>query len=114
MCQGRRSTKWSTAHKNSAQCIYTRLKAPWKALRGPLREGEEEEMSGGSGDRWLIPTIFGLAGAVVGLRQVALHTAAGVRALCVGTGLAAGPVHTALVKIWPQHTVDVTHGTITG
>lgn len=78
MCKGRRSTKWSTAHKNSAQYIYTRSKAPWKALRGPLRRKIR-------GEWWLIPTIFGLAGAVVGLGQVALHTAAGVGALCVGT-----------------------------
>lgn len=44
-------------------------------------------------------TILGLAGAVVWLRQVALHTGAAVGAFSVCTGLTAGPVHSALIKI---------------
>ena len=44
-------------------------------------------------------TVLGLAGAVVGLGEVALHAGAGVRPVGVGTGLAAGPVHTALIEV---------------
>lgn len=44
-------------------------------------------------------TIFGFAGAVVGLKQVALHAAAGVGAVCISAGLTARPVHCTLVKI---------------
>lgn len=44
-------------------------------------------------------TVLGLAGAIVWLRQVSFHAGAGVAAVGVGTGLAAGPVHTALIKI---------------
>lgn len=45
------------------------------------------------------PTILGLARAVVWLRQVALHTAAGVGAICVCACLTASPVHCTLVKV---------------
>ena len=44
-------------------------------------------------------TVLGLAGAVVGLQQVALHTGADVGALGVGARLAAGAVHHALVEV---------------
>ena len=44
-------------------------------------------------------TVLGLAGPVVGLQQVALHTAAEVGALGVGACLAAGSVHHALVEV---------------
>lgn len=47
----------------------------------------------------LVLTILGLAGAVVWLRQVALHAGTGVGAFRIGTGLTAGPVHSALIKI---------------
>ena len=47
----------------------------------------------------LVLTILGLAGAVVWLRQVALHAGAGVGAFSVGTGLTACPVYSALIKI---------------
>lgn len=44
-------------------------------------------------------TVLGLAGAVVRLRQISFHAGAGVAAVGVGAGLAAGPVHTALIKV---------------
>lgn len=47
-------------------------------------------------------TIFGFAGAVVWLQQIALHTAAGVGALSVCARLAARPIHTALIKIYKR------------
>lgn len=47
-------------------------------------------------------TIFGFAWAVVWLQQVALHTAAGVGALSVYARLTAGPVYTALIKIYQK------------
>lgn len=54
-----------------------------------------------AGIRWRLQvrTILGLAGAIVRLRQISFHTGAGVAAISVGTGLAAGPVHTALIKV---------------
>lgn len=58
--------------------------------------------------RWRVQvrTILGLAGAIVRLRQIPFHTGAGVAAIRVGTGLAAGPVHTALIKIWTTEATD--------
>lgn len=46
-----------------------------------------------------VRTVLGLAGAIVRLGQISFHAGAGVAAVSVGTGLAAGPVHTALIKI---------------
>lgn len=59
--------------------------------------------------RFLVHTILGLAGAVVWLRQVTLHTGACVGAVSVDTGLTAGPIHTALIEVWATET---THGRI--
>lgn len=50
-------------------------------------------------------TIFGFAGAVVWLQQVALHTAAGVGALGVCACLTARPVHIALIEIYRGTTI---------
>lgn len=44
-------------------------------------------------------TILGFARAVVRLRQVALHAAAGVGAICISAGLTASTIYCALVKI---------------
>lgn len=44
-------------------------------------------------------TILGLAGAVVWLGQVALHTGTGVRAIGVRAGLTAGAVRAALIEV---------------
>ena len=54
-----------------------------------------------------ILTIFGFAGAVVWLQQVALHTAAGVGALIVCAHLTAGPVHIALIEIYQEKNATV-------
>lgn len=54
-------------------------------------------------------TIFGFAGAIVWLQQVALHTAAGVGARRVCARLAACPVHIALVEIYMGITQPITH-----
>lgn len=54
----------------------------------------------------LVLTILGLARAVVRLGQVALHTGAGVGAFGVSTGLTAGPVHSALIKICTTKTTE--------
>lgn len=59
--------------------------------------------------RVFVLTIFGFAGAIVWLQQVALHTAAGVGALCVCARLAACPVHIALVEIYMGITQPITH-----
>lgn len=56
------------------------------------------------------PTVFGFAGAVVWLQQVALHTAAGVGALSVAARLAAGPVRVTLVKIYRRTTMLLFYG----
>lgn len=44
-------------------------------------------------------TVLGLAGAVVWLGQVALNTGAAVGAVSICTGLTAGPVNSAFIKI---------------
>lgn len=54
----------------------------------------------------LVLTILGLARTVVWLGQVALHTGAGVGAFSVGTGLAAGPIHSAFIKVCTTETTD--------
>lgn len=59
--------------------------------------------------RVFVLTIFGFAGAIVWLQQVALHTAAGVGALCVCARLAACPVHIALVEIYMVITQPITN-----
>lgn len=50
-------------------------------------------------------TIFGFAGAVVGLQEVALHTAAGVGAVSICARLTARPVHIALIEICGEITI---------
>lgn len=59
--------------------------------------------------RMRVLTIFGFAGAVVWLQQVALHTAAGVGALRVCARLAARPVHIAFIEIYRRGTECITY-----
>lgn len=62
-------------------------------------------MGGGGGGNCILLTIFGFAGAVVRLQQVALHTGADVGALSVCARLTAHPVHIALIEIYGKTTI---------
>lgn len=44
-------------------------------------------------------TILGFAGSVIRLQEVSFNTAARVGTLCVGAGLAAGPIDSALIEV---------------
>lgn len=55
-------------------------------------------------------TIFGFAGAVVWLQEIALHTAAGVAAFSVCACLTACSIHTTLIEIYTKkHKSALTH-----